>query len=76
MNAPLKDRTYDHSMNTLNRSNWTYQIDQIGAELYVLKGVDDRGHQVDSVGMDPDMLEEDFFEAAQKIDLSADSSKP
>ena len=63
--------TKDHSMNSLNLSNWTYQIKQIGAGLYVLQGVDNRGHQVDSVGTDSDILEEDFFEAAQRIDRSA-----
>jgi len=26
-------------MNSLNLSNWTYQIKQIGAGLYVLQGV-------------------------------------
>ena len=63
-------------MNRLNLSNWTYQIKPIAAGLYVLQGVDSRGHQVDSVGTDSDMLEEDFFEAAQKIDRSVDSSTP
>ena len=51
-------------MNSLNSSNRTYQIKQIGAGLYVLQGVDNRGHQVDSVGTDSELLEEEFFEAA------------
>ena len=58
-------------MNSLNLSNWTYKIKQIAAGLYVLQGVDNRGHQVDSVETNSDILEEDFFEAAQKIDRSA-----
>ena len=58
-------------MNSRSISNWTYQIKQIGAGLCVLQGVDNRGHQVDSVGTDPDILEEDFLEAAEKIDRSA-----
>ena len=58
-------------MNSLNLSNWTYQIKQTAAGLYVLQGVDKRGHHVDSVGTDSDILEGDFFEAAQKIDRSA-----
>ena len=58
-------------MNSLNLPNWTYQIKQIGAGLYVLHGVNNCGHQVDSVGTDSDILEEDFLEAAQKIDRSA-----
>jgi hypothetical protein len=58
-------------MNSLNPSNWIYQIKQIGAGLYLLQGVDNRGHQVDSVETDSDILEEDFLEAAQKIDRSA-----
>ena len=57
-------------MNSLNLPNWTYQIKQIAVGLYALQGVDNRGHQVDSVGTDSDILEEDFFEAAQKIDRS------
>lgn len=57
-------------MNSLNIPNWTYQIKQI-AGLYVLQGADNHGHEVNSVGPDSDVLEEDFFEAAQKIDRSA-----
>jgi hypothetical protein len=63
-------------MNRLNLSNWTYQIKQIAAGLYVLQGVDNRGHRVDSIGADSHILEEDFFEAAQKIDRSDDSPIP
>jgi hypothetical protein len=57
-------------MNRLNIPNWTYQIKQIGASLYFLQGVDNRGHEVNSVGPDSDKLERDFFEAAQKLDRS------
>ena len=61
----------DHSMNGLNISIWTYKIKQISAGLYVLQGGDNRGHQVNSIGTDSHILEEEFFEAAQKIDRSA-----
>ena len=50
-----------------NLPNWTYQIKQISG-VYALHGIDKQGHIVDSVGTDLDELEEDFFEAAQKID--------
>ena len=63
-------------MATPNLPNWTYQIKQIAAGLYVLQGVDKRGHLLNSVGTDLDRLEEDFFEAAQKIDLLDGSPKP
>ncbi len=53
-----------------NLPNWTYQIKQIAGRLYALHGVDKQGHIVDSVGTDLDKLEEDFLEAAQKIDLA------
>jgi hypothetical protein len=68
--------TKDHSMNSPNLPNWNYQIKQIGAGLYVLQGVDNRGHHVDSVGTNSNILEADFFEAAQKIDRSDDSPIP
>jgi hypothetical protein len=58
-------------MNRPNLANWTYQIKQTAAGLYLLHGVDNRGHCVDSVGTDSDMLETDFFETVQKIDRSA-----
>jgi len=57
-------------MNSLNTPNWTYQIKQV-AGLYVLQGVDNRGHEVNSVGPNTDILKEDCFEADQKIDRSA-----
>jgi hypothetical protein len=67
---PELDYTKEHSMNSLNIPNWTYQIKQI-AGLYVLQGVDNRGHEVNSVRPNTDILKEDFFEAAQKVDRSA-----
>ena len=63
-------------MNRLKLSNWTYQIKQIGAGLYVLQGVDNRGNRLDSVGADSDILEANFVEAAQKIDQSDASPIP
>jgi hypothetical protein len=57
-------------MNSLNIPNWTYQIKQIEG-LYVLQGVDNRCHEVNSVGSNTEILKEDLFEAAQKIDRSA-----
>jgi hypothetical protein len=80
MNNPIVPKsavnTEDHSMNSPNLPNWTYQIKRTAAGIYLLHGVDNRGHRVDSVGTNSDMLEADFFEAAQKIDRSADSPIP
>ena len=42
--------------------NWTYQIKQIAPGIYALHSVDHRGHIVDSVGTDLDLLAEDFLE--------------
>jgi hypothetical protein len=55
-----------------NLPNWTYQIKQLAAGFYLLQGVDKRGHLLNSIGMDLDILEDDFFDAAQKIDQSSD----
>jgi hypothetical protein len=57
-------------MTAPNLPNWAYQIKQISVGIFVLHGVDKHGHTVDSVGTDSETLEEDFFEAAQKIDLA------
>ena len=58
------DLTEHYFIYSLDPFNWTYQMEQIGAGRYVLQGVDNRGHQVDSVGTDSELLEEGFFEAA------------
>jgi hypothetical protein len=63
-------------MATPNLPNWTYHTEEIASGLYVLRGVDKRGHLLNSVGIDFDRLEEDFFEAAQKIDLLDDCVQP
>ncbi len=48
--------------------NWTFQIKQIAPGVYALHGVDQRGHIVDSIGTDLDLLEEDLLGAAPTIE--------
>lgn len=46
---------------------WTFDIEEVSANVYEVTGTDSVGHRVQIKGTDPDALLEDARESAKKI---------
>jgi hypothetical protein len=46
---------------------WSFEVDEISAGVYKVRGVDEAGRSVEATGTDPDALLEDCKESAARI---------
>lgn len=51
-------------------SGWTFDIDEVSAGVYRVRGVDEAGRSVESTGTDPDAVLDDCKKAAEKIQVA------
>jgi hypothetical protein len=54
---------------------WTFEIEEVSANVYEVTGTDSVGHRVQMKGTDPDALLEDARKSARKIRESAHASR-
>jgi hypothetical protein len=47
--------------------DWTFEIDEVSAGVYRVKGTDDAGRSVEATGTDPDVLLDDCKRSAARI---------
>ena len=50
---------------------WTFEIEEVSANVYEVTGTDSAGRRVQMKGTDPDVLLEDARKSARKISGSA-----
>jgi hypothetical protein len=54
---------------------WTFDIEEVSANVYEVTGTDSVGHRVQMKGTDPDALLEDARKSARRIRESARASR-
>ncbi len=47
--------------------DWTFEIDEVSAGVFRVRGVDEAGRSVEATGTDPDALLDECKESAAKI---------
>jgi len=67
-----RDSERGRAMTSLRRTysdlpDWTFEIDEVSAGVYRVKGTDDAGRSVEATGTDPDVLLDDCKRSAARI---------